>query len=87
MSKRAKTWSLKEIDQSLDVPKGTAFRAFKQLLEGFDEGRDFYTLRASEDGDEIEALRESGRIYETTINALLFTPDGYEALVDYMRDE
>lgn len=87
MTKREKTWSLKEIDQSLEVPKGTAFRAFKQLLEGFDEGHDFYYLRASEDGPEIEALRGSGRIYATTINALLFTHDGYEALVDYMRDE
>lgn len=87
MSKREKTWSLKEIDQSRGDPKGTAFRAFKQLMEGFDEGRDFYYLSAAQDNDEIEALRRSGRIYETTINALLFTEAGYETLIEFLDDD
>lgn len=87
MRKREKTWSLKEIDESRDAAKGTAFRAFKQLLEGFDEGHDFYYLSAHQDSKEIEALRASGRIYQTTINAVLFTQAGYEALTDYLDDE
>lgn len=86
MRKREKTWSLKEIDESRDAPKGTAFRAFKQLLEGFDEGHDFYYLSAHQDNDEIEALRASGRIYQTTINAVLFTEAGYGALIEYLDD-
>lgn len=84
MNKREKTWTLKEIDQSRDVPKGTTFRAFKQLLEGFDEGHDFYYLSASQDAEEIEALRLSGRVYQTTVNALLFTEPGHEALIDFL---
>lgn len=86
MAKREKTWSLKEIDRILEAQKGTAFRAFKQLQDGFDEGRDFYYLSRTQDADEIEALRESGRIYATTINALLFTQAGYDALVDFLQD-
>lgn len=87
MSKREKTWSLKEIDGCFDAPKGTAFRAFKQLQEGLDEGHDFYYLSSADDAEEIETLRASGRIYATTVNALLFTEIGYEALVDFLQDE
>lgn len=87
MTKHEKTWSLKEIDESRDAPKGTAFRAFKQLLEGFDEGSDFFYYSAHEDGDEIESLRATGRIYETTVNAVLFTKAGYEALAEYLDDD
>ena len=41
MAKTQKTWSLKEIDQARGDNKGTAFLAFKQLKDSFDEGRDF----------------------------------------------
>lgn len=80
------TWSLKEIDHSLDVPKGTTFRAFKQLQDGFAEGQDFYYLSSTHDTEEIEELRAAGRIYATTINAVLFTQAGYEALIDFLQD-
>lgn len=86
MAQREITWSLKEIDQYFDVPKGTAFRAFKQLKEGFDEGDDFYYLNGTDDAAEIEELRQSGRIYETTINTLLFTQVGYAAIADFLED-
>lgn len=87
MIKREQTWSLKEIDESRGARKGTAFLAFKQLLEGFDEGQDFYYLSAHQDSAEIEALRASGRIYATTVNAVLFTRAGYDALIDYLDDD
>jgi len=87
MAQRENTWSLKEIDQLLGVQKGTTFRAFKQLQDGFDEGHDFYYLSSSQDAAEIERLRQSGRIYATTINALLFTQVGYEALIDFLKDD
>lgn len=86
MRSREKTWSLKEIDEIRGAPKGTAFRAFKQLLNGFDEGHDFYYLSANHDAEEIEQLRSSGRIYQTTINAVLFSEVGYEALIDFLED-
>lgn len=84
MGKREKTWSLKEIDQNRGAPKGTAFMAFKQVRDGFDEGHDFYYLSASQDADEIEGLRRNGRVYESTVNAILFTEAGYNALLDYL---
>ncbi|HET7312866.1 hypothetical protein [Salinisphaera sp.] len=84
MAKSEKTWSLKEIDQERESTKGTAFLAFKQLKEGFDEGRDFYYLCASEDGAEIDKLRAAGRIYETTVNAILLTEAGYSAVTNYL---
>lgn len=87
MANLDKTWSLKEIDRSLEVQKGTTFRAFKQLQDGFAEGQDFYYLSGSEDADEIDELRASGRVYASTINAVLFTQAGYEALIDFMRED
>ncbi|WP_423823972.1 hypothetical protein V5738_08390 [Salinisphaera sp. SPP-AMP-43] len=84
MAKSEKTWSLKEIDQERGNSKGAAFLAFKQLKDSFDEGRDFYYLNANEDGAEIEKLRRDGRIYETTVNAILLTEPGYAAVIDYL---
>lgn len=84
MSKSNKTWSLKEIDQERGANKGTAFLAFKQLKESFDEGRDYYYLSAREDAAEIDRLRESDRIYATTVNAIMLTEGGYSAIVDYL---
>lgn len=84
MAKPDKTWSLKEIDESRGDSKGTAFLAFKQLKESFDEGRDFYYLNSAHDSREIDKLRAAGRIYETTVNAILLTEHGYSAVVDYL---
>lgn len=84
MAKAEKTWSLKEIDSSRGDRKGTAFLAFKQLRESFDEGRDYYYLNSAQDGREIEKLRSAGRIYETTVNAILLTVAGYSSVVGYL---
>ena len=84
MPKTEKTWTLKEIDQARDARKGTAFLAFKQLKDSFDEGRDFYYLSASHDSRDIEQLRKTGRIYETTVNAVVFTEGGYQSVIDYL---
>ena len=84
MAKTEKTWSLKEIDQQRGDKKGTAFLAFKQLKDSFDEGRDYYYLSASQDAREIEQLRSAGRIYESTVNAIILTEGGYSAVLDYL---
>ncbi len=84
MAKRDKTWSLKEIDQARGNAKGCAFLAFKQLKDSFDEGRDYFYLSANADAREIEKLRAAGRIYATTVNAILLTEAGYTAISDYL---
>jgi len=84
MTKREKSWSLKEIDTAREQPKGTAFLAFKQLKHSFDEGRDFFYLGADQDGHEIEKLRTSGRVYATTVNAILLSESGHAAIIDYL---
>lgn len=86
MAKREKTWSLKEIDEARGANKGNAYMAFKQLREGFDEGRDYYLLNGDQDGTEIEALRLQGRVYANSINAVLLTESGYSAIMDYLDD-
>lgn len=86
MATSKETWSFKEIDQERGTPKGTTFLAFKQLKEGFDEGRDFYYLSVTEDAAEIEELRSAGRIYASTVNAVLLTQAGYDAVIDYLGD-
>lgn len=78
------TWSFKEIDENRGTRKGTTFLAFKELKDTFDEGRDFYYLSAAEDSDEIEKLRAGGRIYATSVNAVLLTQSGYDAVIDYL---
>ena len=53
-------------------------------FDSFDEGRDYYYLSASQDGREIEQLRQAERIYESTVNAILLTEGGYSAVLDYL---
>lgn len=86
MAKHEITWSLKEIDEQRGATKGTAFRAFKQLEQGFDEGRDFYYLHHQDDAAELETLRSRGRVYPSTVNTVLLTESGHAALMDYLDD-
>jgi len=86
MGRKHKTWSLKEVDEARGATRGTAYQAFQQLREGFDEGRDYFYLRNDQDDMELNALRVGGRIYEGSINAVLLTESGYTALMDYLDD-
>ncbi len=86
MSKHEKTWSLKEVDAARGTAKGTTFKAFKQLSEGFDEGRDFYYLSGELDSSEIETLRSQCRLYDSSVNAILLTETGYTAVMEYLDD-
>lgn len=72
--------SFKEIDLLHESPKGTAFRAFKRLGSRLSEGEHFYYLDARTRREEIDALRRAGRIYPTTVNAVLLTEAGYELI-------
>lgn len=86
MVKQEKTWSLKEVDAARGAAKGTAFQAFKQLREGFDEGRDYFYLSSEQDQVELETLRSKSRLYEGSVNAILLTETGYDAVMDYLDD-
>lgn len=86
MGKPEKIWSLKEVDEARGAAKGTAFRAFKQLKEGFDEGHDYYYLSSDEDGVELDGLREQGRLYDSCVNTVLLTEEGYVAVMEFLDD-
>ena len=64
MSPAAPEWrTLKELDAAAGRPKGSAFRAFKQLEPALREGAQFRVLRPGGDDAEIDALRAAGRVY------------------------
>ncbi|MDN5938219.1 MAG: hypothetical protein L0H83_06105 [Salinisphaera sp.] len=86
MGKAEKTWSLKEVDETRGVGKGTAVRAFRQLKEGLDEGRDYYYLSSNDDDAELETMRNQGRLYESCVNTVLLTVSGYTAVMDFLDD-
>lgn len=75
-----RTWSFKEIDARHACPKGTAFRAFKRLGAELEEGRHFHYFAANTHAALIAELKAEGRIYASTLNAVLLTEAGYERL-------
>lgn len=73
-------FSFKDIDALLQRPKGAAFKAFKRLGGSLREGEHYYYLDAAVHGPTIEALRRAGRIYASTVHAVLLTEAGYHRL-------
>lgn len=67
--------TLRDIDHALGLTKGHAFRAFKSLLDTLREGQDFAVLDHRRDAARIKALREAGRIYPASINAVVVSGD------------
>lgn len=63
--------TLFEIDQQNGWTKGSAFRRFKRIEAGLNEGQDFRVLHHQHDREAIESLREQGRIYASSVNLLL----------------
>lgn len=66
--------TFRELDRRHGWVKGTAFRRFKAALPELVEGDDFQRLDASDDKAQIDALRAAGRIYATTVHAVLLRP-------------
>ena len=67
-------FTFRELDVRNNWAKGTAFRRFKAALPALVEGQDFIRLAADEDSVKVEALRSSGRIYASTVHAVLLGP-------------
>lgn len=85
MSRQPQTWTFKEIDQQLGCAKGTAFRAFKRVTPSLQQDQDFFYFSAARQADQIDKMRQSGRIYQTTVNAVLLTESGYQAIRSYLQ--
>lgn len=77
--------SLREIDNAAGAAKGAAFRAFKVLEGTFDEGRDYAVLHADRDREAISQLRVRERIYASSINVLLLSPDAAARVAAALR--
>src|SRR3546814_11666434 len=63
--------SLREIDLAARQSKGASFRLFKRMNSQCQEGRDFVVLHHEHDAGAIAALRESARIYASSVNVVL----------------
>lgn len=63
--------TLRELDQSLGLPKGSAFRAFKQLQ--LMEMHDYWVLEATADATAIAELGATQRIYASSINVVVLS--------------
>ncbi|MDP3858116.1 MAG: hypothetical protein Q8Q73_10210 [Stagnimonas sp.] len=68
--------SLRELDARAARPKGEAFRAFRRLEAGWQQGLDYRLLRTDDAGAaaEIADLRAQGRIYPSSVSVLLLSP-------------
>lgn len=75
MLKPDNTTSLKELDESLAVNKGTSFRLFKGVLTHLEQGQDFLYLDANKVDDAviIQQLKASKRIYGSSTHAVLLS--------------
>lgn len=72
--------TLREVDQRLGRPKGSAFRAFRRLGASLEEGRHFHYVSREQGGAWIDALRREGRVYPATVHLVLITPAGYQRI-------
>ena len=79
--------TVRELDETLGVAKGTAFRCFKQQLAQLQENSDFHVLEAVRDKETIELLRRQGRIYPQSVNVVLLSPASAERLLECMRQQ
>jgi ATP-dependent protease HslVU (ClpYQ) peptidase subunit len=66
--------TFRELDQACARNKGSAFRAFKRLSADWREERDFRVLKAERDQEQILMLKSAGRLYASTVNAVLLSP-------------
>jgi hypothetical protein len=74
--------SLRELDHRAGTAKGAAFRCFKALEAGLHEGADYRLLRPERDREVIDQLRDSGRIYASSVNVVLLAPAAAQRLLD-----
>ena len=70
----------------LGRPKGAAFRAFKRMQHSLIEGEHFYCVDGRVDADAISELRQTGKIYASTVNAVFITESGLPLLLTELAE-
>ena len=66
--------TMRELDAAAGLPKGAAFRAFKAMLGGLVEGRDFVVLDHQTAQTLASRLIAEGRAYRSSVNPVLLAP-------------
>jgi hypothetical protein len=66
--------SLRELDESAGLAKGSAFRAFKSLLGELREGEDFLVLDHQSHAALASQLHGEGRLYRSSVHPVLLAP-------------
>ena len=77
--------TLRQIDELNGVPKGSAFRAFKQVEPELAEGQDFFVINIHAPADDyaqalIQQLSDTGALYASSQIALLISRKAYARL-------
>lgn len=72
--------TFRTLDQLMDAPKGTAFRAFKQALDELEEGSDHLRLESGPDAEAIAELKAAGRVYPSSVNVVLLRRPAVERM-------
>ena len=72
--------TLREIDQQGALAKGSAFRAFRRIEPSLQEPRDFRLLDHARDAAEIAELKRAGRVYASSVNVVLLSPESLQKL-------
>lgn len=85
MSANERNWTLKEIDTELGLPKGAAMHAFKQLGQALVEDRDYLYTSGHTRPALIDALKDEGRLYRSSLHALQFLASGHAMITDWLR--
>lgn len=80
MSNTKETWTLKEIDEQHGVVKGTSFRAFKAVRASLTEGVDFLYINGDQCPEQIQQLKQSRRLYASSVHAVLFKEKAYQQI-------
>lgn len=66
--------SMRELDTAAGLPKGAAFRAFKALLGGLEEGRDFVVIDHQTAQALAATLIAQDRLYRGSVKPVLLAP-------------
>lgn len=77
--------TLRELDELEGRVKGSAFRCFKALRDGWTEGCEFRVLDATRDAGQIARLKRENRVYASTVNAILLSPEAAGAVRTALR--
>lgn len=80
MTDMPKTWTLKEIDEHNAVVKGTAFRAFKAVVNNLTEDVDYFYFNGDEHPAKLAELKAQQRLYASSVHAILFTESAVQAI-------